>query len=258
MTIGDATLYTLGDFGQTVAGSADDVRGRAVKDRNGDDIGTVADLLIDDQAHRVRFLLVEHGGFLGFGRTKTLIPVDAITKISEDEVLLDQSRERIAAAPGYDPALVDDRPYHSSIFGYYGYAPFWGVGYGYPMGLGALPMLPGLGGRVTSSGTHQPGSSAGGNAESADPTAHRVPTAGPDGHDQPSGRRTPWTRPTGGGSNAEFGHRMESVDNEIEYFSDSEDVDVEDRNDAESAATTPAVPNMVAAFAQPVKDAPAH
>lgn len=140
MTSSDPALYTLGDRGETVDGSANDVRGREVKDKDGNGIGAVADLLVDDQEHKVRFLLVEHGGFLGFGEKKTLIPVDAITKITEDEVLLDQSRERVAAAPGYDPKLVDDRPYNSSIYTYYGYAPYWGVGYGYPLGMGMLPM----------------------------------------------------------------------------------------------------------------------
>ncbi len=131
----NATLYTLGDRGQTVDGSATDVRGREVKDKDGEGIGKVADLLVDDREEKVRFLVVEHGGFLGFNEKKTLIPVDAVTKITESEVFIDQSRERVAAAPGYDPALVDDRPLHSSIYGYYGYAPYWGAGYVYPMGV---------------------------------------------------------------------------------------------------------------------------
>ncbi|MEO7060237.1 MAG: PRC-barrel domain-containing protein [Lapillicoccus sp.] len=130
-----AALHTLGDRGHTVDGSANDVRGREVKDKHGEGIGKVADLLVDDHENKVRFLLVEHGGFLGFGEKATLIPVDAITTITEDSVLIDQSRERVGAAPGYDPDLVDDRPYHSSIYTHYGYAPFWGGGYMYPMGL---------------------------------------------------------------------------------------------------------------------------
>jgi sporulation protein YlmC with PRC-barrel domain len=131
----NVTLYMLGDHGQTIDGSANDVRGREVKDKNGDGIGRVADLLVDDRENKVRFLLVEHGGFLGFGETKSLIPVDAVTKITEADVFVDQSRERVAAAPGYTPDLVDDRPYHASIYGHYDYAPYWGAGYRYPVGL---------------------------------------------------------------------------------------------------------------------------
>ncbi len=133
MTSNDnTTLYTLGDHGQTVDGSANDIRGREVKDIDGAGIGKVADLLVDDREEKVRFLLVEHGGFLGFGETKTLIPIDAVTKVTEDEVFVNQSREQVASAPGYAPDLIDDRPFHSSIYSHYGYAPYWGVGYAYP------------------------------------------------------------------------------------------------------------------------------
>lgn len=142
MTSNDnATIYTLGDRGQTVAGSANDVRGREVKDADGAGIGKVADLLIDDQAQKVRFLLVEHGGFLGFGETKTLIPVDAITKVTEDAVFITQSHETVAAAPVYTPDLVDDRHHHSSIYSHYGYTPYWGPGYQDPSGLVVIPTL---------------------------------------------------------------------------------------------------------------------
>jgi sporulation protein YlmC with PRC-barrel domain len=141
MTSNDSgTLYTLGDRGQTINGSTNDVRGREVKDKNSNSIGKVTDLLIDDREQKVRFLLVEHGGLLGFGKTKTLIPVDAITKITQNEVLLDQTRERVTSAPGYDPDLADDRPYHSNIYGYYGYGPFWNAGYMYPLAM--LPTSP--------------------------------------------------------------------------------------------------------------------
>ncbi len=135
----NAILYTLGDRGQTIEGGANDVRGHEVKDKDGAGIGRVADLLIDEREKKVRFLLVEHGGFLGFGEKKTLIPVDAVTKISESEVFIDQSSERVAEAPGYDPDLADDRPYHSGVYDYYGYSPYWGQGYVYPLGLWGMP-----------------------------------------------------------------------------------------------------------------------
>lgn len=124
-----ATLYVLGDRGQTVDGSANDVRGRRVKDKDGHGIGRVADLIVDDQEKKVRFLLVDHGGFLGFDKTHTMIPVDAVSKVTEDEVVIDQSHERVASAPGYAPDLVDDRVFHGSLYSHYGYTPYWGLGY---------------------------------------------------------------------------------------------------------------------------------
>lgn len=98
------------------------------------------DLLIDDQEHKVRFLLVEHGGSIGLGETKSFIPVDAITKITADDVFVDHTREHVSGAPAYDPSLVDDRSYHGSIYGYYGYTPYRGASYSYPGFLGRVSM----------------------------------------------------------------------------------------------------------------------
>jgi sporulation protein YlmC with PRC-barrel domain len=131
-TQNNATLSKLSDIGRTVDGAANDIRGRKVKDKDGKDLGKVHDLLIDDDEGKVRFLLVEHGGFLGIGETTSFIPVDAITRIAEDEVFINHTRDHVAGAPAYDPALINDRVYHEGIYSYYGYAPYWGAGYAYP------------------------------------------------------------------------------------------------------------------------------
>lgn len=139
-TQSNATITKLSDSGQTVTPSSDDIRGRTVKDKGGEKLGKVEELLIDDREHKVRFLLVEHGGFIGFGETKSFIPVDAITKITADEVLINHTREHVAAAPPYAPDLVDDPSYHDTVYGHYGYEPYWGPGYSYPgyLGLGRM------------------------------------------------------------------------------------------------------------------------
>jgi sporulation protein YlmC with PRC-barrel domain len=131
-TQNNAILSKLSDIGKTVEGVANDVRGRKVIDKDGKDLGKVHDLLIDDNEGKVRFLLIEHGGFLGMGETKSFVPVDAITRITEDEVFINHTRDHVAGAPGYDPALINDPVYHEGIYSYYGYPPYWGAGYVYP------------------------------------------------------------------------------------------------------------------------------
>lgn len=126
-----AELRKLSDTGQTVAGSNDDIRGRDVKDRDGNIIGKVDDLLIDPEENKVRFLVVASGGFLGIGETKSFIPVDAISRITTDEVRLDQQRDYVAGAPAYDPELVEERDFYQDVYSYYGYAPYWTPGYVY-------------------------------------------------------------------------------------------------------------------------------
>lgn len=94
-----ATLITMSDTGQTVADSADDIRGRKVKDKDGIDIGEVHDPLIDLREHKAQFLLIEHGGLRGFGETKSFVPVDAISRITTDDVYISHTREHVARAP---------------------------------------------------------------------------------------------------------------------------------------------------------------
>ncbi len=126
------TLQPMQDAQLTPRDRAQDIRHRKVVDADGQDIGEIDALLIDEQEEKVRFLRVASGGFLGMGKSKVLIPVEAISKIDDDVVHVDQTRERIATAPTYDPELVDDRPYYGSLYGYYGYQPYWGLGYVYP------------------------------------------------------------------------------------------------------------------------------
>jgi len=125
-------LVKLGDTELTVADPREDIRGRTVVDKAGEEIGRVDALLIDDQEQKVRFLQVASGGFLGLGERTFLLPVDAIVRIDNDRVFVDQTRERIAGAPPYDPSLAADPGHYGDVYGYYGYPPFWAPGYAYP------------------------------------------------------------------------------------------------------------------------------
>lgn len=136
-------LIRLSDTELTIANPAEDIRNRTVIDRDGEDIGEVEDLLLDEHEKRVRFLEVSSGGFLGLGKTKFLLPVEAITRISDDRVDVNQTRQYIAGAPHYDPDLIHqeagvqgyeagERGYYDGVYQYYGYPPYWAPGAIYP------------------------------------------------------------------------------------------------------------------------------
>ncbi|HEV8716817.1 MAG TPA: PRC-barrel domain-containing protein [Candidatus Binatia bacterium] len=127
----NATLVKLSDSNLRLADPAEDIRGRKVLDKEGEEIGDVDDMFVDDHKQKVRFLQVASGGFLGFGETTFLIPVDVVTHISGDAVHINQARQYVAGAPRYNPNLVD-RHSAENIYDYYGYAPYWGSGYVYP------------------------------------------------------------------------------------------------------------------------------
>jgi sporulation protein YlmC with PRC-barrel domain len=132
------TLHRLGDTDLTVADPAEDVRGRKVVDRNGEEIGDVDDLLLDDRENKVRFLRVGAGGFLGIGEHHFLVPVDAVTRIDADHVHIDRERAGLRDVPTYDPDLAYEQDYYGNIYGWWGYSPYWAPGYAYP----AYPAYP--------------------------------------------------------------------------------------------------------------------
>lgn len=103
----------------------EDVRGRAVLTVDGEKIGNVDDLLIDKDEAKVRFLEVGHGGFLGIGERKSLIPIEAVSQLDEYHVIVDHSREHVAAAPIYNPHVVQTDPYLYEVYEHYGYPPPW-------------------------------------------------------------------------------------------------------------------------------------
>ena len=98
------------------------MRGLDVYDNNGEEIGTVGGLYVDEEERKVRFLDVVAGGFLGLGKKNLLIPVEALTEVDKDGVVVDQSREKVAGSPLFDTDVVPRAPYQRELYHYYGYA----------------------------------------------------------------------------------------------------------------------------------------
>jgi sporulation protein YlmC with PRC-barrel domain len=132
MNVHPSTMMRLSDSDQVVADPGHDIRGRKVLDRDGNEIGKVDDLLIDTEQKKVRMLRIEHGGLFGIGATPLFIPVEAVERVTDDEVGVDRSRAQVAEAPRYDPDLIDKDKYFTDLYGYYGYLPYWAPGYGAP------------------------------------------------------------------------------------------------------------------------------
>jgi sporulation protein YlmC with PRC-barrel domain len=126
------TLVRLNESTLTVADPRADVRGRRMLDGNGSEIGEVDDLLVDAAESKVRFLRVKHGGFLGIGAEHFLVPVDAVTAVSDDAVHIDRETARLSDVPAYDPEVAEQPDYYNTVYGWWGYPAFWGPGYAYP------------------------------------------------------------------------------------------------------------------------------
>ena len=92
-------LVRLGDSDFVPANREDDLRGKDVYDPHGQRMGRVEDLYVDRQEREVRFLEIGAGGFLGIGERRFLVPVEAVTKVSEDRVTVEPERTERAEGP---------------------------------------------------------------------------------------------------------------------------------------------------------------
>jgi sporulation protein YlmC with PRC-barrel domain len=117
-------LVSLNDSELVLEDRTQDVRGLDVYDKDGDRIGRVDDLYADTQERKVRFLDVSAGGFLGLGGKHFLVPVEAVGEVSEDGVVVDQGRGKVAGSPPFDTRVVPQPPYQRQVYEYYGYPPF--------------------------------------------------------------------------------------------------------------------------------------
>ncbi|MDI6100320.1 PRC-barrel domain-containing protein [Actinoplanes sp. NEAU-A12] len=135
-------LTPLSETNRLVADPAQDIRGRSVVDSAGEKIGTVADLLVDTDTNHVRILRVEHGGILGFGASSSYIPVEAVMRVTDDEVHVSSSKDHVAGGPPYDPDLADQRDYYEQLHGHYGQQPEYAPGSLFP---GASGLTGGIG-----------------------------------------------------------------------------------------------------------------
>lgn len=107
-------LVRLGDSDFVPANPEDYLRGKDVYDPHGQRMGRVEDLYIDRQAREVRFLEVGAGGFLGIGERRFLMPAEDVTKVLDDQVIVEPDRTEGADGPApFDtkvrPPSADDR-----------------------------------------------------------------------------------------------------------------------------------------------------
>jgi len=114
-------LVRLSDTGLVLEDLTQDVRGLDVYDNDGDRIGKVEDLYADAQERKVRFLDVGAGGFMGLGEKRFLIPVEAVSEVRQDGVVVEQKRRKVAESPLFDADVVPQPPYQHELYKYYGY-----------------------------------------------------------------------------------------------------------------------------------------
>jgi hypothetical protein len=88
--------------------SSSSLTGNSVKNAEGEDLGTVKDLMIDLTNGHVAYAVLSFGGFLGFGNKLFAVPFAALRVDSSDHsFLLNVDQDRLKESDGFDP---DDWP----------------------------------------------------------------------------------------------------------------------------------------------------
>jgi sporulation protein YlmC with PRC-barrel domain len=100
-----------------------------IRNRNGDDLGSLKEIMIDIPAGRVAYAVLSFGGFLGIGNKLFAIPWEMLT-VDEDRqcLLLDVDKKTLENAPGFDKDHwpdMSDPAFGTQVYSYYGRTPYW-------------------------------------------------------------------------------------------------------------------------------------
>lgn len=99
------------------------LNGDCVRDAEGEEIGRIEGVMLDGNRNRIMYAILSFGG-----NAKLFAVPWSVLKVNHDEacVVLDNSRERMHAAPSFDrnswPSITD-RSWRDEVDAYYGSGP---------------------------------------------------------------------------------------------------------------------------------------
>jgi sporulation protein YlmC with PRC-barrel domain len=83
---------------------AEKLQGMKVRNPEGEELGTIEDLVLDMQSHQVRYAALSYGGFLGIGDKLFAVPIETLRlKFDGDKsyFIVDVDKETLKNAPGF-------------------------------------------------------------------------------------------------------------------------------------------------------------
>src|SRR3990172_8867195 len=111
--------------------SATTIIGDKVVSPDGEELGTLKELMIDLDEGRVNYAVLSFGGLLGMGDKLFATPWEALTLNPEDHsFILNVYKEQLENAPGFDKDNWPDEAQYEAgwlldLYNYYGYTPYW-------------------------------------------------------------------------------------------------------------------------------------
>ena len=103
--------------------SASSITGDPVVNANGDDLGSIKDLMVETESGKIAYAVLSFGGLLGFGDKLFAIPFEKFTiDFAQKRMVLNVDQEQLENGPGFDkndwPDFADPT-FRSSVDIYY-------------------------------------------------------------------------------------------------------------------------------------------
>ena len=103
--------------------------GDHVVNREGKEVGTIHELMIDLDSGRVTYAVLKFGGFLGMGEKLFAVPWPSLSvDLDRERFVLDVDVDKLKSAPGFDKSdwpNMGDRYWGTEIHKFYGRKPYW-------------------------------------------------------------------------------------------------------------------------------------
>lgn len=110
--------------------TATSIIGDKVENLKGEEIGRIKDIMLDVREGKIEYVIIQFGGFLGFGEKLFAVPFSAM-QVNENrrDFILDLDKEFMEKAPGFDKDHWPETNAHfSDVSEYWG--SFMGPNYG--------------------------------------------------------------------------------------------------------------------------------
>jgi len=109
--------------------SATTVIGDRVVNPQGESLGKIEEVMLDIHDDRIAYAVLSFGGFLGLGDKLFAVPWGALKLDAPNHrFILDESKERLMNAPGFDkdnwPNMAD-RSFGTQVYDYYSISKYW-------------------------------------------------------------------------------------------------------------------------------------
>jgi sporulation protein YlmC with PRC-barrel domain len=108
---------------------ASNIIGTSVVNPKGSSLGDIKEVVIDPRTGKVAYAVVSFGGFLSMGEKLFAIPFSAFKyNMTKNEYVLDVSKEKLEAAPGFDPdhwPSMAEEKWNRDVYTYYNRPPYW-------------------------------------------------------------------------------------------------------------------------------------